>query len=429
MSNLQSNPVRGMRDLLPQKVESRERVFEIIKRVYKSFGFTQIETPVVENISLLTSNEGGETEKQIFTILKRGLLPDDIKSAGLISQLIDSGLRFDLTIPLVRYYSNNRVNLPDPFKSLQIGNVWRAEKPQKGRYRQFIQCDADIIGEASNLAEKEIISVTTQALTKIGFSGFKVRINDRRILKGIVQGFGCKKENYGLIFIIIDKIDKIGIKGVESELIKIGIQEESVKKIITFLSKAQKVTDEDKLFNLLPKNIKQEVIDSLKDVMVIIRDISNDKFDIVFDPMLVRGMGYYTGQIFEVEDSDYPVALAGGGRYDKMVGKYLKENVPACGFSIGFERIMSLVEKRGLLPDLNKDKKVLLFDPKKVDNNTIILIANALRKEGQLICIQKKRKNTRKQLDDLARFGYCAFAIVETQIKVTEISFKKLNKL
>lgn len=426
MNKFLSNPMRGMRDLLPSEVELRQGAISIIESVYRQYGFTQIETPTVENINLLTSNQGGENEKQIFQIMKRGLKIEDVKNISSFSELVDGGLRFDLTIPLVRYFSANQAVLPMPFKALQIGNVWRAERPQKGRYRQFIQCDIDVIGDKSDFAEKELIVATSEALLKLGFSGFKVRLNDRRILRAIVEDCGCKETDFDMIYIIMDKLDKIGLEGIQKELTSKGVEAKPVKKIIDFLGNITGDAKKDDLFTILPKDIDPAIIQSLKDIMAFVQSQTECAYEIVFDPTLVRGMGYYTGPIFEIEDKDYPVSIAGGGRYDKMVGRYLGTDIPACGFSIGFERIMSLLEKRGYKLPSQKEKKVLLFDPTGVDANTALDIAQKLRKDGASICLQERRKNIKQQLTTLAGLGYNSFAIIQSESD--KINFKSFTR-
>ncbi len=407
-----SKPARGMRDVLPKDVELRQNVMSVIEAVYIAYGFTRIETPAVENINLLTTGEGGENEKQLFRIIKRGITTDDLNKASSVYDVIDYGLRFDLTIPLARYYADNHANLPVPFKAIQMGSVWRAERPQKGRFRQFTQCDIDIIGDETNFAEQELISATSEVLVGLGFNGFKVRVNDRRILRGIAEFSGCKVDDFDMIFIVIDKLDKIGIDGVEKELCERGLEQKSVSKLIAFLRGVSGDTEGRDLFVNLPAEVNAQVVTSLRKIISTVESQTNGKYRIVFDPTLVRGMGYYTGPIFEIEDKDFPVSIAGGGRYDKMIGKYINKDIPACGFSIGFERIVTLLEERGYTLPAGKTKVALIFDPRSVDVDFAMSKAQELRKEGNIVCLQQRRKNTKKQLADFADLGYKFFAII-----------------
>ena len=344
---LSKKPVTGMKDILPEEMEIRDYVIRVIKETYANFGFTSIETPCVENIANLNCKAGGENEKLIFKILKRGekLRLEDAKSE---EDLVDGGLRYDLTVPLVRYYSNHANELPSPFKALQMGNVWRADRPQRGRYRQFMQCDIDILGEAGNLAEIELILATTTTLGRLGFRDFQIRINDRQILKAMAAHCGFAEEDYDQIFIILDKMDKIGVEGVKEELLGAGYDPAGVAKYMD-LFKGMEAADNalsylmEQIGAELPDGVQagfQEIIDSVEAT-------KGDFFELVFDPTLVRGMSYYTGTIFEIAMPQFGGSCGGGGRYDKMVGKFTGNDVPACGFSIGFERIILLLMENG----------------------------------------------------------------------------------
>ncbi|MDP3779490.1 MAG: histidine--tRNA ligase [bacterium] len=407
-----SKPARGMRDVLPRDVELRQNVMSVIEAVYTAYGFARIETPAVENISLLTTGEGGENEKQLFRIIERGITTDDLKKASSVYDIIDYGLRFDLTIPLARYYADNQASLPVPFKAIQMGPVWRAERPQKGRFRQFTQCDIDIIGDETNFAEQELISATSEVLVSLGFNGFKVRVNDRRILRAIAEFSGCKVDDFDMIFIAIDKLDKIGIDGVEKELCDRGIEQKSVDTLIEFLRGISGDTEGRDLFAELPAEVNAQVVSSLREIISVAESQTGGKYRIVFDPTLVRGMGYYTGPIFEIEDKNFSVSIAGGGRYDKMIGKYTGKDVPACGFSIGFERIVTLLEERGYTLPAGKTKVALIFDPKSIDVDSAMSKAQELRKGGNIVCLQQRRKNMKKQIADLADLGYTFFGLM-----------------
>ena len=340
---LSKKPVTGMKDILPEEMEIRDYVIGVIKETYGNFGFTSIETPCVENIANLNCKAGGENEKLIFKILKRG---EKLRLAQAQSEddLVDGGLRYDLTVPLVRYYSNHANELPAPFKALQMGNVWRADRPQRGRYRQFMQCDIDILGEAGNLAEIELILATTTTLGRLGFRNFNIRINDRQILKAMAAYSGFAEADYDQVFIILDKMDKIGIEGVEAELHEAGYDQTCVSKYMELYRGLQDTDDMvGYLADRLSGVLSAEVMESFKEIIDSVEATKGDFFELVFDPTLVRGMSYYTGTIFEIDMPEFGGSCGGGGRYDKMVGKFTGNDVPACGFSIGFERIILLL--------------------------------------------------------------------------------------
>ena len=405
---LSKKPVTGMKDILPEEMKIRNYVQNVIKDTYKAFGFTQIETPCVENISNLTNKQGGENEKLIFKVLKRGEKLN-LETAQNEMDVVDNGLRYDLTVPLVRYYSNNANNLPNPFKALQMGNVWRADRPQRGRYRQFMQCDIDILGDASNLAEIELILATTTTLGKLGFKNFQIRINDRRILKAMAAYSGFEETEYDNVFIILDKMDKIGIEGVKSELIKYEYSEESVEKYTTLFTEIENEANPiaylaDKLGEFMDADVKQwmsEIIDSVKATKA-------SDFEIVFDPTLVRGMSYYTGTIFEIAIPEFGGSCGGGGRYDKMVGKFIGHDVPACGFSIGFERIVLLLVEQGFKIPEDYDKIAYLIE-KGVEGDAlcdVIAQAQEERKNGTQVLVTRMNKNKKFQKEQLEAQGY-----------------------
>lgn len=405
---LSKKPVTGMKDILPEEMKIRNYVQNVIKDTYKAFGFTQIETPCVENISNLTNKQGGENEKLIFKILKRGEKLN-LETAQTEADVVDNGLRYDLTVPLVRYYSNHANELPSPFKALQMGNVWRADRPQRGRYRQFMQCDIDILGDPSNLAEIELILATTTTLGKLGFKNFQIRINERRILKAMAAYSGFAEESYDSVFIILDKMDKIGIDGVKEELIKYEFVPESVDKYVSLFEEIENQTNPieylaDKLGDYMDDDVKQwmtEIIESVKAT-------KSSDFEIVFDPTLVRGMSYYTGTIFEIAIPEFGGSCGGGGRYDKMVGKFTGHDVPACGFSIGFERIVLLLMEQGFKIPEDYDKVVYLVE-KGVNNEAlcdVIAQAQEERKNGTQVLVTRMNKNKKFQKEQLNEQGY-----------------------
>ena len=402
-------PMKGMNDYLPGDMRLREYVIGQIKSTYGSYGFCPIETPCVEHIENLTSKQGGENEKLIFKILKRGE-----KLAGAESQqdLCDSGLRYDLTMPLSRYYANNMAQLPSPFKALQIGNVWRADRPQKGRFRQFTQCDIDILGDATNLAEIELMGATTTMLCKLGFTGFTVRVNDRQILKAMAQACQFEEADFDKVFIILDKMDKIGLEGVKKELLDAGFAQESVEKYVAWFERAgQGLSAREFCGEGLADVLDPKVLDGLDEILSCVQAGASGDFKLAFDPTLVRGMSYYTGTIFEVELPGVSGSIAGGGRYDEMVGHFCGQKVCACGFSIGFERIITILKDQGYqIPDdtrkvaflaengLSAEKKVAMFQE-----------AAALRAEGVQVMVTTRAKNAKHQKETLRGQGYEEF--------------------
>ncbi|MFR7644425.1 histidine--tRNA ligase [Eubacterium sp.] len=408
---LSKKPVTGMKDILPEEMKIRNYVQNVIKDTYKAFGFTQIETPCVENISNLTSKQGGENEKLIFKILKRGEKLN-LETAKEEMDLVDNGLRYDLTVPLVRYYSKNANDLPSPFKALQMGNVWRADRPQRGRYRQFMQCDIDILGDSSNLAEIELILATTTTLGKLGFKNFQIRINERRILKAMAAYSGFPEESYDSVFIILDKMDKIGLEGVKEELIKYEFSPEAVEKYTDLFKEIEGQKDPivylaEKLGDYMGDDVKEwmnEIIES-------VRATKSSDFEIVFDPTLVRGMSYYTGTIFEIAIPEFGGSCGGGGRYDKMVGKFTGHDVPACGFSIGFERIVLLLMEQGFKIPEDYDKVVYLIEKGVSGDALCDVIANAQeeRKSGKQVLVTRMNKNKKFQKEQLMAQGYNEF--------------------
>lgn len=408
---LSKKPTTGMKDILPEEMLVRDYVIGVIKETYGRFGFTSIETPCVENIANLTNKQGGDNEKLIFKILKRG---EKLNLAGAAAEedLVDGGLRYDLTVPLVRYYSNNAAQLPSPFKALQVGNVWRADRPQRGRYRQFMQCDIDILGEASNLAEIELILATTTTLGKLGFRDFEIRINDRQILKAMAAYSGFPEEAFDSVFITLDKMDKIGREGVEAELLEKGFEKESVRKYLDLYKSLE--TQEDGvafLAETLKDVLEPAVAEGLREIMDSVSATRTADFKLVFDATLVRGMSYYTGTIFEIVLPGFGGSCGGGGRYDGMVGKFTGQDVPACGFSIGFERIVLLLMESGFrVPD--RPKKVAFLVEKGVGGERlceVIAKAQEARRDGAQALVVRMNKNKKFQKEQLAAEGYEEF--------------------
>ena len=409
-----------MRDVLPDEVELRDTASQLIVGVYRSYGFRRIETPALESLRLLVGSEGGENEKLIFKVLKRG---DDLESARASGggELADLGLRFDLTVPLARYYAENHARLPDPLKAIQIGPVWRAERPQKGRYRQFTQCDIDVVGVGSIVSEVELILATCEALARLGLTGLTVRLNDRRILALIARHCGFAAEQQSSFFITVDKLDKAGRDGVLAELRDAGHAPAAVARfealLPVLLDPEMSVTSLER--SLAPGTEEVGAFRSLAAILAIVGSELSAGARVTFDPTLVRGMGYYTGTIFEIISPAFPSSIAGGGRYDRMVGRLLGRDVPACGFSIGFERLIAILGERGGRPDAltraaaQPGRRIALLVDEDSRLSHAVQAARALREQGDLVSLEVRRKNTRKQLDDLATHGFSDYGVLE----------------
>lgn len=408
----------GMKDILPKEMELREYLLGIIQSSYKSYGFNRIETPALEDISNLTGGQGGDNEKLIFKILKRGEKLN-LETAQKENDLVDAGLRYDLTVPLARYYANNSDKLISPFKSLQIGSVWRAERPQKGRFRQFTQCDIDILGDATNAAEIELILATTGVLSKLcPKNKFTLRINDRNILSALVKASGIEEKDMSAVFIILDKLDKIGIEGVKKELTQLGIDKEKVENYIAIINKLESSTDNKFKLEFIRENTKEilpdDCIDGLLTIINVVEECKTADFNIIFDASLVRGMGYYTGTIFEVSMEGFSGSVAGGGRYDKVIGKFSSKEVPACGFSIGFERIVTILMEENFEPEKEPVKKAYLYEKGLNDSAFIDILHKAKedRKKGLTVLVTAMNKNKKFQKEQLSLQGYTEFAEV-----------------
>ena len=408
---MKKKPVTGMKDILPKEMAIRDYCIGLIKETYKTFGFNSVETPCVEHIENLNSKQGGENEKLIFKILKRGekLKIDEAKEE---IDLVDGGLRYDLTVPLSRYYSNNANDLPNPFKALQMGNVWRADRPQRGRYRQFMQCDIDILGEPTILAEIELILATTTLLGRLDFKNFTIRINDRKILKAMAAYSGFAEADYDTVFIILDKMDKIGMDGVREELLKEGYAEESVTK---YLGLFEKVTNDIAGVKFLKETLADvldpRVADDMETIITSVENTKSADFKMSFDPTLVRGMSYYTGPIFEISMDEFGGSVGGGGRYDEMIGKFTGNDTPACGFSIGFERIVMLLLERDFKVPGSGAKTAYLIE-KNMPTDRLLEILDKAKKEresGKQINIAIMKKNKKFQKELLIAEGYEEF--------------------
>ena len=407
-------PPRGMRDHLPADKRRREGVLSVIRGVYRSYGFDEIETPVVEESSRLHSGLGGDNEKQVFAVLKRGLDLDDVRSAESVLGLADLGLRFDLTVPLARFYASHRAELPTVFRSVQIAPVWRAERPQKGRYRQFVQCDIDVLGEAGPLAEIELIQATTSVLDALGLTGTTIRVNDRRILLALLAHWSVPEALTDPALIVVDKLDKIGVEGVVAELVELGVTTPGLAEALTDLAGASWQTGEGDA----PAWLDREAFADL----VALRDALPGS-TLEFDPTLVRGMGYYTGTIFEIAHPDVPYSLGGGGRYDGMIGRFLGSDVPAAGFSLGFERLVDLVTL-----ETDDDVGLALVYDKKVEPARLLGLQRELLAGGERrVRLEKRAKNFTNQLDGLAAAGFGRFVTVRGGESVADLEVRTIG--
>lgn len=408
---LSKKPVHGMKDILPAEMQLRDYVLNLITETYTGFGFSHIETPCMENIGNLSSKQGGENEKLIFKVLKRGAKLD-IAGASTEEDVVDFGMRYDLTVPLSRYYAEHTAELPSPFKALQMGPVWRADRPQKGRFRQFVQCDIDILGDPTCLAEIELIQATTTLLGRLGFTGFEVCVNDRRMLKAMAAYSGFAEKDYDSIFITLDKMDKIGHDGVAAELKEAGYDPAMVDTYMGLFSELEAAEDKvaclgQRLSSVLPEGVAENmslILDS-------VRATARTDFKLVFDPTLVRGMSYYTGPIFEIKMPELNSSVAGGGRYDEMIGKFTGQATPACGFSIGFERIVTILMERGFTIPGAAQKKAYLLE-KGLSNEELLEAlkeARAERENGAQVLVVRMNKNKKFQKEQLQKEGYEEF--------------------
>ena len=414
-----------MRDFLPAEKAQREHVLSVIRRTFRAHGFDEIETPVVEDSSRLHAGLGGDNEKLSYAVMKRDLKPEQLAQAaesGDALELADLGLRFDLTVPLARFYASHRGELPGVFRAIQIAPVWRAERPQKGRYRQFVQCDIDIIGEAGPLAEIELITATAAALEALGFTGSNactIRINDRRILRSLVESLGIPAESYERALITIDKEDKIGVDGVVRELVEQGLGDAAtLTPILESLSSL--AGDGWELVDAPPAWLN---LDAYRELLAI-RAAVGDSARLVFSPNLVRGMGYYTGTIFEIAHPDLPYSLGGGGRYDGMIGRFLGSDVPAAGFSLGFERLVDLVK---LPEDQTADAVALIYDAD-VAPPQLAALKSELIASGVRTTLVRRPKNTTALLEQLSAAGYPRFAFVAaTTVSSRELEIRNIG--
>ena len=408
--------VKGTNDYLPNEVEIRDYLQERILSVYKENGFEHIITPAIEDIENLDKSDGGENLNLIFKIMKRGDKLDKALAAGVTAanenELADMGLRYDLTLPLSRYYANNKDKLTLPMKCIQIDRVYRAERPQKGRLREFIQCDIDIIGSESTDSEIELILTTTKALDAIGLKNYKVKLNDRRLLRAVLQSFGFAENDLDSVCITFDKMDKIGLTGVVEELTEKGFAKDAVDNFEKFLSEGDFTLEslKSRLEDKTPAESLEHIIDT-------VNELTGNAFELVFDLSLVRGQGYYTGTVFEVESIDFKGAVAGGGRYDHLIGKFLNEDIPAVGFSIGFERIFGILMNSGISIPQRADKIAVVYEAGQLKD--AVKAADALRAQGKIASLYIKPKKLGKFLNKLEERGYDGFLNVGVSEEVS----------
>ena len=419
-------PPRGMRDFLPAEKARRERVLGVIRGVYSAHGFDEIETPVMEDSDRLHAGLGGDNEKLAFAVMRRGLTDADLHAASDPLALADLGLRFDLTVPLTRFYATHHAQLPSVFRSIQIAPVWRAERPQRGRYRQFVQCDIDIIGDASPLAEVELIAATSATLTALGLTGCSIRINDRRILAAMLSALGFDPSDHEAVLVSVDKLDKLGHDGVVRELRERGFTPAAVDALHEFLTRPSDAElrefGEESIRAGLPDGVPEPLVAELASIGLAVSEAGGGA--VVFDPFLVRGMGYYTGTIFEIAHPDLGYSLGGGGRYDGMVGRFLGTDVPAVGFSIGFERIVDLVE----LPETDgADAVALLFDDD-VPPARLVAFKRALVAAGSRVRLERRPRNPKSLYASLAASGFRSVATVDAIVTdVDQLRFRALG--
>ena len=403
---MKTQPLKGMRDLLPREQALRDYIQGEILSTYRAAGFQRITTPILEDMENLDKSDGGDNLNLIFKVLKRG----DKLAAALAQNdekaLSDMGLRYDLTLPLSRYYAANRAELPTPFKVIQTDRVYRAERPQKGRLREFVQCDIDILGDASPNAEIELIDVTARALLKIGFTGFTVNINDRRILRAMLQTMGFAADTLDTVCISFDKLDKVGADGVKAELLEKGLPADAAEKLDAFLRAG------DFSLAAVTAQLPDDALTAdLRYVLQAAETVAAGRYGIAYCPSLVRGQGYYTGMVFEVTCPQFAGAVAGGGRYDNMVGKFIGQQVPAVGFSIGFERVCSILLEQGYKIPGAKPKLALLYC-KDADFAAVLAKAETLRATYDVTVLPQAKK-LGKQFGSLEAAGYNAAAFAD----------------
>ena len=401
---MKMNPVKGTADYLPSQTLLRDYLQNSILETYRAAGFERILTPAIEDMENLEKSEGGDNLNLMFKILKRGDKLDAALEKQDYKNLADLGLRYDLTLPLSRFYAANRAKLSLPFKCIQIDKSYRAERPQKGRMREFVQCDIDILGSDSPLCELELIHTTAAALLKLDIGSFTIKINDRRVLKGVLHNIGIADERMDSVCITLDKWDKIGTEGVMKELGEKEVSAESCEKIASLLEGGCTIEQAEQLCG------EPTYIEQLKKIIADANELAAGKYDVVFDMLLIRGQGYYTGTVFEIQSNKFRGAIGGGGRYDGLVGKFTGENVPAVGFSIGFERIFQILEEQGFtIPGRRKRIAVICNEDEGLQ---AVRMTDKLREQGVEASAYIKPKKLGKFLNRLEEQGFDGFMVL-----------------
>ena len=414
-----TNPVRGTVDYLPTEMEIRSYAEGIILKTYQENGFLQIKTPILESLDLLTNGDSGDNQKLMFKTVKRGDKLDLSKPNLTESDIVEEGLRYDLTVPLVRFFSNNKEKLPYPFKAIQIDEAFRAERPQKGRVRQFTQCDIDILGESSSVAEIELLVAGAKSYQNLGFENLTFKINDRRILNEIITSSGFEIEKVPEICISLDKFDKIGIDGVKEELLKKEYETEKVNKLISVFEKLKNCKGNSECFETLNQfGISEEVISSVENIINTTSKYVSENYKLVYDASIIRGQGYYTGTVFEVYDDDFGRAIGGGGRYDTMVEKFLNTPIPAVGFSIGFYSVVMLMAEK---QKNTLNKKIALIYNKNNSYEEIMDSKMKLIEDGYNVSIFAFPKNFNNFADRLKKNGYNKIVKIQNIENIIEI--------
>lgn len=408
---MKATPVEGMKDYLPEEMALRDRLMNTIIGTYTENGFRRISTPAVESLENLDNSDGGENLKLIYRIEKRGEKLEKAVAAGDVKGFCDLGLRYDLTLPLARYYTAHASELPVPFKVIQVDRVYRAERPQKGRMREFIQCDIDILGSNNIDCEAELMAVTAQALQKIGIGAFHIAVNHRAVIRSVILFCGFAEEQVNSVCITMDKLDKIGLEGVKNELMDKGYSAEAVQSLCQVLENKIMTAEELKAYGA------DEAADELFRVIEMARELSEGNYEIVFDITLVRGQGYYTGVVFEVISDEFGGTVAGGGRYDGLVGRFSGKDVPAVGFSIGFERIFSVLLARGASSSGSRSSAAVLYN--EGDFVPAYRYAKTLHGEFDVTVLPAKKK-LGKQFAQLEQQGFSAAFIFKGENEEVE---------
>ncbi|MDR9434673.1 ATP phosphoribosyltransferase regulatory subunit [Pontimonas sp.] len=419
-----AGPPRGMRDFLPAEKRHRDAVLATISERYQQHGFDPIDTPALEDHDTLHSGLGGDNEKLSFQVLRRGLDTADLQAVTSLDELTDLGLRFDLTVPLARYVATHRAELPSVFRALHIAPVWRAERPQKGRYRQFVQCDIDIVGEASSLAERELLIASADALDALGVSGYRFRVNDRRLLTAVLEAAGVAPDQHLSVLITLDKLDKVGIEGVLDELTTRHGGQIDARAMRDFLERASEPVELDAH---AIAQLMSATEDSAAELVGWAADVAGriGPEKVVFDPTLVRGMGYYTGSIIELFHPELGVSLGGGGRYDGMVGRFLGDDVPACGFSLGFERLIDVVDSRR---HAGASRLALVYT-EQTPLQALLGVKAELIQSGHAVVLAQSKKNKKALFGELETLGVSRVAQVESEVPpVDELTWRELGE-